>query len=288
MLSFFMQGHHFLAETHTLQGAAANINMRTPTSQRTSEGVSDATHWLVANTSVIRQMRRVLVQYYHKHSRDFPWRRTTNPYQLLVAEVLLQKTGAKPVIDTWYAFLERYPDVRALAAAPVVELEALLAPLGLVRRRAAVLHAAAHQLIRDHGGTVPKDAAALAALPGVGSYTAAAILSFAWNIPAPTIDVNAARVYARIGGFAPRTLRQGLAFAQVVGERVVTQRAHQQVNYGVLDLAAQICRPQPRCTVCPARGLCQYARESQQAVHPLPADQHRAALAQSCQEAGDA
>ena len=84
------------------------------------------------------------------------------------------------------------------------------------------------------------------------------VLSFACDVRAVTIDVNAARVYSRIGGFLPNALRQGLAYARVVAETVVTETNHREVNYGVLDLAAQVCRPRPLCSSCPALAFCEY------------------------------
>jgi A/G-specific adenine glycosylase len=226
---------------------------------RTKEGAEKASEWLERNSSVLPQLRHVLIEYYLQSGRDFPWRRTTDPYAILIAEVLLQKTGSRPVGDIWRSFLQRYPTVDALASASIEDLEAVLRPLGL-RKRAKILYDAAQVLMRDAKGKVPGDATFLRSIYGIGSYTTAAVLSFGHNISAATIDVNAARVYTRIAGFVPNTLRQGLAFATIVGEEVITPETHRAVNLGLLDFAAQICKTRPLCERCPAVSICKYGR----------------------------
>ena len=239
--------------THTQAG------MRVPQSNRTIEGALEANRWLQEHPKVPSQLRSILLRYYQEHGRDYPWRRTSDPYKILIAEMLLQKTGVKPVESIWAALIHRYPDVEALATSSFQHVEAALQPLGL-RKRAKVLYESAQYIVREAGGKIIGDALFLETLPGVGKYTAAALLSFAFNITATTIDVNAARVYTRICGFSPNTLRQGLAFAKVLGECVITPQTHREVNYGVLDLAAQVCRPKPLCSKCPFSEICQYAR----------------------------
>jgi A/G-specific adenine glycosylase len=171
--------------------------------------------------------------------------------------VLLQKTGAKPVQEVWATLVERYPNAVALSHAPAEDIEEVVGVLGL-KKRATALREAARTIVKETGGEVIADAGFLRSLPGLGDYATAAVLSFACDVRAVTIDVNAARVYSRIGGFLPNTLRQGLAYARVVAERVATDTNHKEVNYGVLDLAAQVCRPRPLCTSCPTLAVCEY------------------------------
>jgi A/G-specific adenine glycosylase len=204
---------------------------------------------------VLPDLRCALCQFFQRRGRDLPWRRTHDPYGILVAEVLLQKTGAAPVEHVWTSFIQRYPNVTALAGASLDDVESLIRPLGL-RKRAKNLVGAAQILLEQTGSKVVPDPDLLESLPGVGSYTSAAVLSFAFDISVAVIDVNAARVYTRVGGFSPNTLRQGLAFARVVGSRVVTQDSHIEVNYGVLDLAALVCKLKPLCKTCPVLDLC--------------------------------
>jgi A/G-specific adenine glycosylase len=172
-------------------------------------------------------------------------------------EVLLRKTGAKPVQEVWASLVERYPNAVALSRAPLEDIEEVVGVLGL-KKRATALREAARTIVEETGGEVIADPEFLQSLPGIGDYATAAVLSFAWDVRAVTIDVNAARVYSRIGGFLPNTLRQGLAYARVVAETVATETNHKEVNYGVLDLAAQVCRPRPLCSSCPALGVCEY------------------------------
>src|SRR5689334_5042238 len=122
--------------------------MRTANTNKTSEGAEEAARWLATNSHLLPALRAILAQYYRDSGRDFPWRQTADPYKLLVAEVLLQKTGSRPVGDIWRAFVERYPDIRSLAAASLDELEQILRPLGL-RKRALILYDAAHTLLQQ-------------------------------------------------------------------------------------------------------------------------------------------
>ncbi len=239
--------------------AASRIQLREPESNRTSEGVTYGTCWLSDWPELPKRLRNVFRRYFLKHGRDFAWRITSDPYQILVAEVLLQKTGSAQVEKVWQDFIQKYPDVKSLAAASVSEIVAIIESLGL-RKRAGTLSDAARLLSQETGGKIIPDKDFLMGLPGVGTYTAAAISSFAFDVGMPTIDVNAVRVYSRIGGFLYRTPRQGLAFAEVIGGRVVTKKTHKEVNYGVLDLASEVCKPQPHCEVCPALKFCQFAR----------------------------
>ena len=232
--------------------------MRVPKTNRTIEGAWDAQQWLEENPEIPPQLRNILSNYYKNHGRDFPWRRTKDPYMILVAEMLLQKTGVKPVENVWSAFIQRYPNIEALSAASIQDISSIIGMLGL-QKRAKLLHETAQRIFKETGGRIIADAKFLESLPGVGKYSTAAVLSFAFNINAATLDVNAARVYTRIGGFSPNTLRQGLAFACIFSEQVNTAETHREVNYGLLDLAAQVCKPKPLCDICPARRICHFA-----------------------------
>jgi A/G-specific adenine glycosylase len=233
-----------------------STSARRPRSNRTREGAEEAVAWLQTHPRLPTELRKAIRKYYGERGRDFPWRRTRDPYKVLVAELLLQKTAAKPVEIVWSIFVERYPTVHALAQASVRDVARLIRPLGL-RKRIKALREAARTAVRETGGEIAPDEGFLRSLTGVGAYTAAAVLSFSHGVSTAVVDVNCARVYSRIAGFQPNTLRQGLAFAQVVSRRVITAKTHREVNYGVLDLAAEVCRPRPRCAGCPLARLCQ-------------------------------
>lgn len=232
--------------------------MRVPQSNRTVEGAWDANQWLAENPEIPSQLRNILSDYYENQGRDFPWRRTKDPYKILIAEILLQKTGVKPVEKVWNVFIQHYPDIKALSTASIQDISSIIGVLGL-QKRAKLLHEIAQRIFNEAGGEIIADAKFLESLPGVGKYSTAAVLSFAFDIGLPTLDVNAARVYCRVGGFSPNTLRQGLAFANVFSKQVNTAETHRKVNYGLLDLAAQICKPKPLCDICPARRICCFA-----------------------------
>lgn len=231
--------------------------MKKAKSNKTIEGNREAINWLENHRSELPKLRSIFRQYYQHNGRDLPWRRTKDPYKMLVAEQFLQKTGTASVEKVWGTFTKHYPNVPSLAVASIRNLEAIVKPLGILKRTRLLREAA--RIIKKRGGEIIGDFDFLTSLPGVGDYTASAVLSFAFNIQAATIDVNAARVYTRIGGFSPNTLRQGLEFARTIGKEVISQKTHKEVNYGVLDLAAQVCKIIPFCRMCPATRLCSYA-----------------------------
>ena len=182
--------------------------------------------------------------------RDLPWRRERDPWKVLVAEVMLQQTQAERVIPKWLAFLEAYPDPSACASSSLGDVLRLWHGLGYPRR-ARNLRSAAEQVVERHNGQVPDDLRALLALPGIGPYTARAVLAFAFERDVAVVDTNIARVLAR-----------------VVGERLAPKRAQQvadalvPVDHGwiwnqvIMDLGATLCRPTPQCEACPIAPAC--------------------------------
>ncbi len=152
-----------------------------------------------------RRDRARLVDWYAAARRELPWRADRDPYRILVSELMLVQTTVTAVIPYFERFLRRFPDVSALASAAEVDVLKAWEGLGYYRR-AKQLHAAARQVVREHGGTIPDDAAAIRALPGVGRYIAGAILSFAFDRPEPIVEANSQRVLARllaVGGESP-------------------------------------------------------------------------------------
>lgn len=192
------------------------------------------------------------------HGRhDLPWQRTRDPYRIWVSEIMLQQTQVVAVMRYYARFMERFPDVRALAAADADEVLRLWAGLGYYSR-ARNLHACAKRVVDLHGGEFPRDPAALAELPGIGRSTAAAIAAFAFGRKAAILDGNVKRVLARVFGI------EGFA-----GDRVVEQRLWQLAEsllpdedieaytQGLMDLGATICvRQRPHCERCPLAADC--------------------------------
>jgi A/G-specific adenine glycosylase len=199
-----------------------------------------------------------LGEWFRGRERAYPWRGETDPYRVLVSEVMLQQTQASRVVPHYERFLREYPTVEALAAVPRADVVRAWAGLGY-NRRAVALSEAARAMVRDHGGRVPDDVAALEALPGVGPYTAAAVAAFAFGEPVVAMDVNVRRVVARhrLGrdplAVAPREARAS-AGAWLAEERDDPRWFSQ----ALMDLSREICRPTPRCDACPLAETCRY------------------------------
>jgi A/G-specific adenine glycosylase len=204
-------------------------------------------------------VRSALLDWFATAGRDLPWRRTRDPWAVLVAELALQQTQVARVAERWPRLLERFPDPAACAAAPVAEVVRAWAGLGY-NRRAVNLHRAAVQVVERHGGRMPGSLADLLALPGVGPYTARAVLAFAFEADVGVLDVNASRVLSRLHG-AP--------VDQATADGLVPPGRGWAWNQAVLDLGATVCTPVPDCAACPlaARG-CRWASEGRAEPDP--------------------
>jgi A/G-specific adenine glycosylase len=179
--------------------------------------------------------------------RDLPWRRTRDPWAVLVSELMLQQTQVSRVVPAYTAFLVRFPTPAACADAPVGDVVRAWGGLGY-NRRAVSLHRAAVAVVDRFAGSVPAGLDELLDLPGVGPYTARAVLAFAWDADVGVVDTNAARVLAR--AVAGRPL--GSLEAQSLADAVVPESRGWAWNQAVLDLGATVCRRRyPRCHGCP-------------------------------------
>lgn len=185
--------------------------------------------------------------------RDLPWRRTRDPWAILVAETMLQQTQVARVVPRWTAFLESFPTPADCAAAPVGEVVRLWDGLGY-NRRAVNLHRAATVITEAHGGRVPDELEALLALPGVGQYTARAVLTFALERDGHgVLDTNVARVLAR--AVQGRSLRP--REAQALADGLVPEGRSWAWNQTIMELGARVCtKRSPRCDECPVADLC--------------------------------
>ena len=205
-----------------------------------------------------QEMAQALVDWFTMHGRDYPWRRTTDPWAILVSEIMLQQTTIPTVLGRYERWMEQFPTPAALAAA--TEEEALRSWEGLgYYRRVRSLQAAASSIVKHHGGIFPASEAEIRALPGIGDYTVGAVLSFAYNHPAPLVDANVARVFARL--FNDRT-----AIDSPAGRKKHWQLAAQMVhptqarvyNSALMELGQTICTSgKPDCLLCPLQQWCQ-------------------------------
>jgi A/G-specific adenine glycosylase len=188
-----------------------------------------------------------LLRWYAGVRRPLPWRATRDPYAILVSEVMLQQTQAARVVPYYERWLERFPDVAALSDAPVRDVLAAWSGLGYNRRALALRDTASE--VAAHGWPPPER---LTDLPGVGPYTAAALASFAWDVPVAAIDTNARRVIERRDG----RRRSAGELAQRAAELLPAERAA-QFNQAMMELGATVCRPRrPVCGACPVRNGC--------------------------------
>lgn len=198
------------------------------------------------------RLQRLLLAWYLHDARSLPWRETDDPYETLVAEVMLQQTQASRVEPAFRAFLERFPTVEALAEAPLADVLRQWAGLGY-NRRAVNLHRAAQTIVERHGGVVPDDYAALTALEGVGAYTARAVLAFAYGQDVAPVDANVARVLLRAASGRPQSRSQ----LQRLADRMVPAHEGPRWSQALMDLAARYCTPRdPRCHACPVAAAC--------------------------------
>ena len=206
--------------------------------------------------------RRRLLRWYHVHKRDLPWRGTRDPYQVWLSEIMLQQTRVSAVLGYYQRFVKRFPDIHALASAPLPSVLAVWSGLGYYRR-ARMLHAAARKVLREYDGKFPHTTEQLLTLPGIGRYTAAAIASIAFDEPVAAVDGNVERVLRRLHG---RPL-SGAALWQATTE-LLSKRHPGDFNQAMMELGATVCLPRnPACLACPVNPWCasRGARIEQQA-----------------------
>lgn len=204
-------------------------------------------------------IRAGLLTWFRAEGKDYPWRRTQDPYAILVSEMMLQQTQIATVLGRGYyqRWMEAFPDVRSLSAAAEPEVLRVWEGLGYYSR-ARNLQKAARAVLTEHGGEFPRSVEGLLSLPGIGRYTAGAVASFAWNLPAPLVDGNVARVLTRLKACddditLPAVQRQLWAWA---GELLnpAEPRLH---NSALMELGQRICTPRaPACLLCPVRNFC--------------------------------
>lgn len=237
----------------------------------------------VLSRAAARALRAALLAWFARERRDLPWRRTRDPYAVWISEAMLQQTRVETVVPYFERFLARLPDVAALARADEDEVLALWSGLGYYSR-ARALRAAAGEIVTRHGGKLPRTRAEWLALPGVGPYTAGAVLSIAFSASEALVDGNVQRVFARL-----------FALEERLGSRTLTERcwalAAELVpaaggehdpglwNQALMELGARVCTPRaPACTTCPLAARCRARALGRAAELPLPKER-RAPLA---------
>ena len=209
----------------------------------------------------------LLLPWYRENRRELPWRQTSDPYRIWVSEIMLQQTRVEAVKGYYARFLDRLPDIAALASCDDDELHKLWEGLGYYSR-VRNLKKAAQVILERHGGVFPPDHAAVLALPGIGDYTAGAICSIAFSLPTPAVDGNVLRVLARL-----RADEEAIDLPQVKKrvreelEKIYPTDCPGEFTQALMELGATVCVPngEPKCDLCPCREICQ-GRESWQTL----------------------
>ncbi|MDW8289105.1 MAG: A/G-specific adenine glycosylase [Armatimonadota bacterium] len=211
-----------------------------------------------------------LLEWYKGNARPMPWHGNADPYHLLVAATMLQQTQVETVLPYLQRFLQRFPTISDLAQADEEEVLRYWAGLGYYTR-ARNLHRAAQQILRRHNGSVPCRADALSRLPGVGEYTAGAVVSIACGKPEPALDSNSYRILARLLAFEGDILLT--SSRRLLGEacrQILPEHAPGEFNQALMDLGALVCTARaPRCLICPLAGECRAFQQGRQNELPV-------------------
>ena len=204
-----------------------------------------------------QRFRRRLLSWYQRHGRDLPWRRTSDPYHILVSEIMLQQTQVDRVLPKYKEWLDKYPSLSALAEAPEEEVTETWRPLGYnIRPRR--LQTIARESVLRYGGQLPADEETLLSFKGIGAYTAGAIRSFAFRERAAILDTNVARVLFRVFvGRGDQKAHATIRHLWAISEVLVPVRHAFDFNQALMDLGAMVCVARnPRCLVCPMARAC--------------------------------
>lgn len=208
------------------------------------------------NSKRLKAVRERIIDWYEENGRDFSWRSTTSPYQILIAEVLLRRTTATAVSRVFEEFIGRFSTLEQLAKARKSSIERSISTLGLQSVRAHHLKEMAQVILINHDGFIPNDLASLEALPGVGKYAAAAVMNFAFDVPEPMVDGNVVHLMNRVFslGISVPTDGKIWEFMKTFGGL-----QDKRLYWGMIDLVASVClRRNPRCNLCPISAACDF------------------------------
>jgi A/G-specific adenine glycosylase len=222
-----------------------------------------------------RSLRRAVLTWYDQHARDLPWRRSRDPYRVWISEIMLQQTQVETVRPYFERFVARFPSVIALAAADEADVLRMWEGLGYYRR-ARQVHQAARQIVQQHEGRFPKQAEQVRGLPGIGRYTAGAVLSIAFDQRQPILEGNTLRLYSRLLGYLDDPRRSaGQQKLWEFAEAILPHHRVGRFNQAMMELGSQICKPrQPACALCPLARLCPTRAHGWQAR--IPAESKKA------------
>lgn len=204
-------------------------------------------------------MAQGLLGWFEKEGHSYPFRETSNPYKILVCEMLLRKTTAKQVADLYGFFFSKFPTVKSLSRASVEEIGEVIKPLGILSRAYDLLQAA-QTIVQKYDGKVPDDESLLTSLKGVGKYIANCVLAFGYGKAVPMVDSNVERVLSRI--LHLRCDRQGAPKRELwqAYSELMPNENRREFHYAIIDLAHKVCRVRdPSCDFCPIHEHCEYS-----------------------------
>lgn len=215
--------------------------------------------------SMKNRVQGSIVRWFDTYGRDLPWRTTSDPYEVLIAEMLLRRTTATAVARVYPAFIKRFERPQLLARARIRTIASMIDTLGLQNLRAQHLQQTAVRIVKEFKGSIPDTMEGLADLPGVGAYVASAVLNFAFHRPSPLVDGNTIHLLSRLFEleFAGPTDRSAWDF---IGSFELGER-NNAFYWGIIDIVAMVClRRAPRCEVCPLQELCTWTRKNRPAL----------------------
>lgn len=209
------------------------------------------------------QLRRAIIGWGEEHFRYLPWRMTTNPFDILMSEVMLHRTQARQVVPVYERFIRTYPDMKVLAHATKEDLSHMLCSLGLYWR-IEVIHEMIAELVDRFNGEIPRNKEDLISLPGVSEYIAGAVRCFAWNLPEPIPDTNTVRITGRLFGLQIKDSSRRNAVFKDLLTKLVDPDEPRAFNYAQLDLADKVCtrRQLPDCHQCPLLQWCSFGNDA--------------------------
>lgn len=209
-------------------------------------------------TSPERDVASVIIRWHKENRREFPWRDNREPYHVLVAEFFLQRTPANRVAALLPKFIEEFASPEKLALAKPHYLTRVYGSLGL-KKRMSWLVESMKLVCQKYGGRIPDRFRELITLPGVGEYTASAVLCFGFGHDVPVVDSNVVRIFTRVFGL-PETHRTGSTALREIARRLIPKGRGVAYNEALLDFAALVCKKNPVCHSCPIMGSCSYHR----------------------------
>ncbi|MEO9309608.1 MAG: DNA glycosylase [Nitrososphaera sp.] len=208
----------------------------------------------------IHFFRNTLLEWFKKNGRKYPWRNEKDPYRVLVAEMMLQRTRVEQVLPVYNEFIKKFPNVRTLADAKIEDIAVFVAKLGLFWR-SKIMKETARSILIEHRGTIPSERKALLKIPGIGDYIADAMISFAFNGKRSVIDSNVIRLTTRFFGIESKgEMRRNsnfIYFCQGLS-RDLQPEGIRNLNYALIDHSAAVCKPVPLCDQCPLSKNCHY------------------------------